>query len=63
MGAQLGNLEWGLFTRDTPFQRLRTVITINTATTRTAYIVLLFSEVKYSDQVCILCIWCLVRLV
>jgi len=60
MGDQVGNLEWGSFTRDIPFQWLRTVISINTATTRTAYIVLLLSEMKYSDQVCI---WCLVRLV
>jgi len=27
------------------------------------YTVLLFSEVKYRDLLCILCIWCLVRLV
>jgi len=39
------------------------VITINISTTRTAYTVLLFSEVKYGDQLCISCIWCLVRLV
>jgi len=48
----------------TPFTRLRrTVITINIPTTRTAYTVPLFSEVKYSDQLCILCVWCPVRLV
>jgi len=48
----------------TPFPWLRrTVITINIPTTRTAYTVLLSSEVKYSGQLCILCIWCLLRLV
>jgi hypothetical protein len=58
MGALLGNLEWGSFTRDTPFQQLRrTVITINIPTTRIAYTVLLFSGVIYSDQLCILCTW------
>jgi len=34
----------------TPFPRLRTVITVNIPTTRTAYTALLFSEVKYNDQ-------------
>ena len=44
----------------TPFPWLRrTVITINILTSRTAHTVVLFSEVKYSDQICILCIWCL----
>ena len=41
----------------------RTVITINIPTTRTAYTVLLYSDVKYSDLLRILCTWCLVRLV
>jgi len=41
----------------------RTVITVNIPTTRTAYTVILLSVVKYSDQLCILCIWCPVRLV
>ena len=36
-----------------PFPQLRTVITINIPTTRTAYTALLFSEVKYSDQTCV----------
>ena len=47
-----------------PFPRLRrTVITLNISTTRTAYTVLMFNEMKYSGQLCILCIWCLVSLV
>jgi len=37
----------------TPFPQLRTVITLNIPTTRTAYTVLLFIEVKYSDQTCV----------
>ena len=38
VGAPLGNLEGGSFTRDTPFPRLRrTVVTIYIPTTRIAY--------------------------
>ena len=48
----------------TPFPWVRkTVITTNIPTTWTAYTVLLYSDVKYSDVLCILCTWCLVRFV
>jgi len=48
----------------TPFPRQRrTVIAIKHSNYQDCLHSAVFSEVKYSDQLCILCIWCPVRLV